>query len=51
VHDQTNTDRRFAELEDLHCGGCGDDVADGTDGFRHGDGSALCTGDVVEVTA
>jgi len=51
VHDQTNTDQRFAELEDLHCADCGDDVADELDGFQHVDGSALCNGDVVEVTA
>lgn len=39
VRHQTITTDRFVGLDEL---GCGDEVADGLDGFRHADRSVLC---------
>lgn len=47
---QTDTDHRYVDLDELACPGCGDQVADGRDGFTHDDGTALCEAGPVEVT-
>ena len=39
---QTPSTGRFVDLDELICRDCGDEVADGRDGFVHGDGSTLC---------
>jgi hypothetical protein len=49
VERQTSTDERLVELHELTCSGCRDEVADGSDGFVHVDGSPLCGGEPVEV--